>query len=119
MPWTNIITNPRFGTLITASGSAHTWSTNSRENRLTPFANDPTTDPTAEALFIRDEDSGDLWSPTPGPLDRTAESGRVVVRHTSGLTHFSRQTHGIGHELAVFVDDHDPVNFSLLSIAND
>jgi len=56
MPWTNIIANPHFGTLITASGSAHTWAGNSRENRLTPFANDPIADPTSEALFIRDDE---------------------------------------------------------------
>ena len=119
MPWTNVIANPRFGTMITASGSAHTWSANSRENRLTPFANDPTSDPTAEALFIRDEESGDFWSPTPGPLVRTADSGRVVVRHTAGLTHFSRHTHGISHALDFFVDTDDPVKFSLLTLGND
>ena len=116
MPWTNVIANPRFGTMITVSGSAHTWSENSRENRLTPFANDPTSDPTAEALFIRDDESGDFWSPTPGPLVRTAGSGRVVVRHSAGLTHFSRHTHGISHTLDVFVDTEDPVKFSRLTI---
>ena len=119
MPWTNVIANPRFGTMITASGSAHTWSANSRENRLTPFANDPTGDPTAEALFIRDEESSAFWSPTPGPTVRTAESGSVVVRHTAGLTRFSRHTHGISHALDVFVDIDDPVKFSLLTIGND
>ncbi len=119
MPWTNVIANPRFGTMITASGAAHTWSTNSRENRLTPFANDSTADPTAEALFIRDDDSGESWSPTPGPLARAADAGRIVVRHTAGATHFSRHAHGIAHVLDVFVDADDPVKFSLLTLAND
>ena len=59
-PWVNVIANPGFGTIVTASGSAFTWSRNSRENRLTPFANDPVTDPTAEAIFIRDDDTGDV-----------------------------------------------------------
>ena len=68
MPWANVIANPHFGTIVTASGSAHTWSGNSRENRLTPFANDPVSDPTAEALFVRDDDTGESWSPTPGPM---------------------------------------------------
>jgi cyclic beta-1,2-glucan glucanotransferase len=119
MPWTNVIANPRFGTVITASGSATTWSDNSRENRLTPFANDPTTDPTAEALFIRDDDTGESWSPTPGPLARTEGGGRVVIRHGAGFTRFSRHAHGIGHDLAVFVHVEDPVKFSLLTITND
>ena len=60
LPWANVIANPQFGTIVTASGAAHTWSDNSRENRLTPFANDPVSDPTAEALFIRDDDIGRL-----------------------------------------------------------
>jgi cyclic beta-1,2-glucan synthetase len=117
MPWVNVIANPRFGTIVTASGAAHTWSGNSRENRLTPFANDPITDPTGEALFVRDEETGESWSPTPGPLARTA-AGRSIVRHTAGLTQFSRAAHGIIHDLDVFVDAEDPVKFSLLTLTN-
>jgi cyclic beta-1,2-glucan synthetase len=119
LPWANVIANPDFGTVVTASGSAHTWSGNSRENRLTSFANDPVVDPTAEALFIRDDESGDAWSPTPGPMRRHLGSGRFVVRHSAGATHFSRVTRGIHHELDVFVDVDDPVKFSLLNLTND
>ena len=118
MPWTNVIANPGFGTVITASGSAHTWSGNSRENRLTPFANDPVGDPTAEALFIRDDETGESWSPTVGPLPRAQTSGACVVRHTAGATRFSRTTHGIDHDLDVFVDADDPVKFSVLTLTN-
>jgi len=118
MPWTNFIANPQFGTVITASGSAHTWSGNSRENRLTPFANDPIVDPTGEALFVRDDETGESWSPTPGPITR-ADGGRCFVHHSAGITRFSRATHGIGHELDVFVDAVDPVRFSVLTLAND
>ena len=74
LPWANVIANPAFGTVVTASGSAYTWAGNSRENRLTPFANDPVSDPTAEALFVRDDETGEAWSPTPGPMRRTATS---------------------------------------------
>ena len=119
LPWTNVIANAGFGTVVTASGSAHTWSENSRENRLTSFANDPVVDPTAEALFIRDDESGDAWTPTPGPMARHAASGQFVVRHSAGVTHFSRVTRGIRHELDVFVDVDDPVKFSLLTLTND
>ena len=117
MPWANVIANPSFGTVVTTSGAAHTWCGNSRENRLTPFANDPVSDPTAEALFVRDDDSGESWSPTLGPLPRLPGS-HAVVRHTAGLTRFTRVSHGIGHELDVFVDAVDPVKFSILTLAN-
>jgi cyclic beta-1,2-glucan synthetase len=119
LPWANVIANAGFGTVVTASGSAHTWSENSRENRLTSFANDPVVDPTSEALFIRDDDSGDAWSPTPGPMTRHAMSGRFVVHHSAGVTRFSRATRGIRHQLEVFVDVDDPVKFSLLTLTND
>jgi cyclic beta-1,2-glucan synthetase len=119
LPWVNVIANSGFGTVVTASGSAHTWSENSRENRLTSFANDPVVDPTAEALFIRDDDSGDTWTPTPGPMARHQASGRFVIRHSAGVTQFSRTTRGIRHELDVFVDVDDPVKFSLLTLTND
>ncbi len=118
LPWANVIANPAFGTIVTASGSAFTWSENSRENRLTTFANDPVTDPTAEAIFIRDDETGEFWSPTPGPMSRTGGDGRCVIRHTAGLTRFSRVAHGLGQDLDVFVDAKDPVKFSLLTLTN-
>jgi len=118
MPWANVIANPGFGTIVTASGAAQTWSGNSRENRLTPFANDPVSDPTGEAIYIRDDETGDAWTPTPGPMIRSARSGRCVITHSAGLTRFARATHGITHELDVFVDADDPVKFSLLTLTN-
>ena len=119
LPWSNVIANPDFGTLITASGAAHTWSVNSRENRLTPFANDPVSDPTSEALFVRDEETGESWSPTPGPMPRNSASGRFLIRHSAGLTRFERVASGIRHDYEVFVDAKDPVKFSLLTLRNE
>jgi cellobiose phosphorylase len=118
MPWVNVIANPAFGTVVTESGGAYTWAENSRENRLTPHANDPVADATGEALFVRDDESGEVWSPTPGPLPRTALSGRFVVRHGAGATRFSRAAHGISHELEVFVAAADPVKLSVLTLTN-
>jgi cyclic beta-1,2-glucan synthetase len=119
MPWTNVISNARFGTIVTASGASHTWSENSRENRLTSFANDPIVDPTSEAVFVRDDDSGDAWSPTPGPMRRDRTSGRFVIRHAAGVTEFARTTRGIRHRLDVFVDVEDPVKYSRLTVTNE
>ncbi len=119
LPWVNVIANPTFGTVVTASGAAHTWSMNSRENRLTPFANDPVTDPTSEALFVRDEETGEIWSPAPGPLPRSPSSGRFLIRHSAGHTRFERLANGIRHDLEVFVDVKDPVKFSRLTLTNE
>src|SRR5439155_20731 len=70
LPWVNVIANERFGTLVGATGAAWTWCDNSRENRLTPFANDPVGEFSGEALYLRDEDQGLVWGATPGPLPR-------------------------------------------------
>ncbi|MEW6681464.1 MAG: hypothetical protein AB1451_00865 [Nitrospirota bacterium] len=118
LPWVNVIANPHFGTVITASGSAYTWSENSRENRLTPFANDPISDPTGEAIFLRDEDAGDVWSATPGPVRRHRESPRFVIRHSAGVSRFTLADHGLVQELAVFVAAEDPVKISVLTVTN-
>jgi cyclic beta-1,2-glucan synthetase len=119
LPWANVIANPAFGTVVTAAGAAYTWSESSRENRLTPFANDAVCDPTAEALYVRDDETGEVWTPTPGPMPRAPTDGRVVIRHSAGLTRFTSATHGLRQDLEVFVDAVDPVKFSLLTLANE
>src|SRR4029450_7669128 len=103
-PWVNIIANPSFGTIVTASGSSFTWAENSRENRLTPFWNDPVSDPTAEALFVRDDDTGEIWSPTPGPMRRGPNNGRCLIPHSDCATTFARADSHIEHALKVFVE---------------
>jgi cyclic beta-1,2-glucan synthetase len=118
LPWSNVLANPRFGSLVTTSGSSYSWHENSRENRLTPFANDPVTDPTSEAIFLRDEDSGVVWGATPAPLGRSPRSPRWVVRHAPGVTRFARAAGGVGQELAVFVARDAPVKLSVLTLTN-
>jgi cyclic beta-1,2-glucan synthetase len=118
MPWCNILANPDFGTVVSSSGSSFTWAENSRENRLTPFANDPLSDPTSEAIFLRDEDGGEVWGATPGPLPRRPDGGRWIVTQRAGGTRFSHAAHGIRHDLDLFVHWEDPVKFSVLTIKN-
>jgi cyclic beta-1,2-glucan synthetase len=117
-PWANVLANESFGTVVTASGSSFTWSENSRENRLTPFENDPLTDPTSEALYLRDEETGERWSVTPGPTPRTTDGPRFIVRHGPGASRFPHRRSGLRHELTVFAAADDPVKVSLLRLTN-
>jgi cyclic beta-1,2-glucan glucanotransferase len=117
LPWSNVLANPTFGTIVSSSGSAFTWAENSRENRLTPFANDPLTDPTGEAFYLRDEDSGAAWGATPGPL-RRANAGRWVIRHGAGVTRYQHAVDGMHQELAVFVAPEDSVKLAVLTLTN-
>ena len=86
-PWINVIANPNFGFQVGTEGGGSTWSANSRENQLTPWSNDPVTDRSGEALYLRDLDSGDLWSATALPIRDDAVT--YVARHGRGYSRFT------------------------------
>lgn len=116
-PWSNVLANPSFGSLVTASGTAMTWSSNSRENRLTPFANDSVTDPLSEAVLVRDEETGEVVGATPGARPRQ-KTGRWRVTHEPGLSRYRRTAGGVARTLDTFVAREDPVKVSLLTLEN-
>jgi len=114
-PWVNVIANPQFGTLISESGSAATWSENAHEFRLTPWSNDPVCDPNAEAFYLRDEEDGRVWSPTLLPSGGAAP---YVTRHGFGYSVFEHIEDGIESELTVYVAIDASVKFAVLKLAN-
>ncbi len=99
-PWVNVIANPTFGTMVSETGSGFTWYGNSQRNRLTGWSNDPVLDPATEVLYIRDEETGDYWSPTSAPI---REQTAYRARHGAGYTVFEHNSQGIEQELTVFV----------------
>ena len=114
-PWVNVLANPYFGTLVSESGSAYTWVENCHEFRLTPWNNDPVTDTTGEAFYVRDDQTGEFWSPTPLP----ARGGTpYVIRHGFGYSVFEHTEHGIASELTVYVAMDAPVKFAVLKLHN-
>ncbi|NQT60426.1 MAG: cyclic beta 1-2 glucan synthetase [Bacteroidetes bacterium] len=115
-PWSNVIANPHFGTVVSESGMSYTWSGNAHEFRLTPWYNDPVSDVSGEALYIRDEESGEFWSPT--LLPRCGKEP-YVSRHGFGYSVFEHSELGIHSELCVFVALAAPVKFMILKIRND
>ncbi|HEV2883412.1 MAG TPA: glucoamylase family protein [Pyrinomonadaceae bacterium] len=115
-PWSNVIANQRaFGFQVSETGAGFTWSINSRENRLTPWSNDPVSDPPGEIVYLRDEDTGTVWSATPLPI---RESEPYVIRHGQGYTVFEHTSHGISQELLLFAPLDAPVKISLLRLRN-
>ncbi len=115
-PWVNVLANPHFGTVISESGQSYTWGENAHEFRLTPWSNDPVSDNGGEAFYLRDEDTGHFWSPS--PLPRRGQ-GDYVTRHGFGYSVFEHTEAGITSELSVFVAPDDAVKFSVLKIRND
>ena len=115
-PWTNVLANPQFGCLVTEGGLGYTWAGNSQMNRLTPWSNDPTSDPPSEVLYLRDEETSELWTPTPLPL---GPIGTVTVRHGQGYTRYSHASRDLDQDLLVFVPPDDPVKLVRLTLRND
>jgi len=115
-PWLNVIANPSFGFQVSESGSGYTWSGNSHENQLTPWSNDPVSDPVSEAIYVRDDESGELWSPTAQPI--RCEGSTYVARHGAGYSRFEHLHDGIDLDLVQFVPLDDPLKISVLTIEN-
>jgi len=115
-PWVNIIANPDFGFQVSESGAGYTWSSNSQENQLTPWSNDPVCDAPGEAFYLRDEETGELWTPTALPI--RIEDTRYTARHGHGYSRFEQNSHGILSELLQFVSWDDPVKISTLILEN-
>ena len=114
-PWINVIANPGFGFQVSAEGSGHVWSENSRENQITPWSNDPVTDPAGEAIFLHDLDTGHIWTPTALPI---RGPGTYIARHGFGYSTFQHDAHGIAAEMVQFVPLDAPVKVSRLRLRN-
>ena len=115
LPWINVIANPKFGFQISESGSGYSWSLNSRENKLTPWSNDPVQDFSGEILYLRDESTGQVWSPTPSPI---RETEKYVIKHGQGYTTFQHLSHGLDQELLLFVPIDRPIKIIKLKLHN-
>ncbi len=114
-PWINVIANPGFGFQISALGSGHVWAGNSRENQLTPWSNDPVSDPAGEAIYLHDLETGQTWTPTALPI---RNGGLYVARHGFGYSRFEHAAHGIGARMVQFVPMDDPIKITRLRVHN-
>ena len=114
-PWSNVIANPLGGFLVTERGAGCTWAENAYFYRLTPWRNDPVSDPISDIIYLRDNDSGELWSPTPAPI---SGEGSYSVRHGAGSSTFEHQHEGIHTELLLGMPEDAAVKLSVLRIAN-
>ncbi len=119
LPWINIMANPTFGAFVSESGSEFVWGRNSQNDRLTPWFNDPISDPAGTAIYIRDDDIGVAWSPTPQPI---REKDAYRARHGQGYTNFEHNSHAIEQRLLIFVPVDDaggqPVRLQRLRLRN-
>jgi len=115
-PWINVVANPAFGFQVATEGGGFTWSVNSRDNQLTPWSNDPVSDRSGEAFYLRDDDTGELWNPTAQPI--RDEAATYVAHHGWGYSRFQYEAQGIATDLLQYVPVDDPIKISRLGIRN-
>jgi cellobiose phosphorylase len=116
LPWVNVLANPNFGTVVSESGLAYTFGENAHEFRLTPWGNDPVADCRGEAFYLRDEERGHFWSPSPQPCQGSTP---YVTRHGFGYSVFEHTERGIRSELWVYVALDAAVKFAVLKVKNE
>ena len=114
-PWCNVIANPLCGCLVTESALGYTWAENSGENRLTPWLNDPVSDEPAEALYLRDEETAAVWTPTRLPVP---DGGAYQTRHGAGYTEFRHNSRGLVQSMRVYATPHAPLKIVRLRVRN-
>ena len=120
-PWINVIANSHFGFQVAADGGGYTWAQNSRENQLTPWSNDPVSNPSGEAIYVRDEDSLQLYSATAQPLQGTTgqeSKGTFIAHHGFGYSRFEHSSDGLALSLVQYVALLDPIKISRLTLHN-
>jgi len=115
-PWINVIANPHFGFQVAADGSGFTWALNSREHQITPWSNDPVTDRPGEVLYLRDEETGEVWGPTATPIRDPGAT--YTARHGQGYSRFELAARDLELDLSMFVPTRDPIKISRLRIRN-
>jgi cyclic beta-1,2-glucan synthetase len=116
-PWINVIANENFGFLVSESGSGFTWSLNSHENQITPWSNDHVIDPPTEVIYLRDESTGEVWTPTALPI--RSDDAVYKTHHGQGYTRFTHVSRGISAELVQFVPVSDSIKISQLTLQNE
>ncbi len=117
VPWINVVANRGFGFQVSAEGGGYTWARNSRENALTPWSNDAVSDRPGEAIYLRDEETGELWTPTPSPIRH--EHAHYRCTHGPGYTRFDQRSHGLALTQVCFVPGDDPIKICRLTLHNE
>jgi len=114
-PWINVISNEDFGFHISEAGAGYTWCGNSRENKITPWSNDYIRDPLGEALYIKDNVSGNYFSISPKPV---RDSGDYLIKHSFGYSEFNHTAYDLKGKLEVFAPKGERVKIQRVTLEN-
>ncbi|MBP9120171.1 MAG: glycosyl transferase family 36 [Ignavibacterium sp.] len=100
-PWVNVISNGKYGLVISQIGGGFSWDTHSEFNRLNRWHQDLVQDNWGKYFYIKDNLTGDVWSPTWMPVK--TELDFYQVAYGFGYAKFTSEYKGIKIILTVFI----------------
>lgn len=113
--WSHVMSNEKFGTLVTNNMGGFTWSKNSRLNRITAWSNNSIDDEPSEIIYIKDKDLMESWSV--GKLPKPDDNEYSVI-YGFGYAKYYHSSCGITQEAEVFVPTKDSVKVNILNLKN-
>lgn len=113
--WSNILANPKFGTVVTQNLGGFTWRSNSRLNRISAWNNSPSMDIPSEIIYIKNQDTGHIWNLSEN-LNKNNQEYHIT--YGFGYVNLKTITDGILQEIETFVAMDDSIKINILKIKN-
>ena len=115
-PWVNVISNGKYGLVVSQNGGGFSWDTHSEFNRLNRWHQDLVQDNWGKYFYFKDDKTGDVWSPTWMPVKTELDSYKVV--YGFGYSKFISEYKGLKVTLTVFVPVGDDLEIWSFKIEN-
>jgi cellobiose phosphorylase len=115
-PWVNVISNGDYGLVISQAGGGFSWLTHSEFNRLNRWHQDLVQDNWGKYFYVKNEDTGEVWSPTWMPAKTELDFYQVI--YGFGYAKFESEFKGIRILLTVFIPLNDQIEIWNFQIQN-
>ncbi|MGC8545292.1 MAG: GH36-type glycosyl hydrolase domain-containing protein [Athalassotoga sp.] len=119
MPWINILTNGRYGSVYSQSGSGYSFYIDASQSLLTRWVQDLVKDDYGKYIYIRDDETGEIYSPTFQPVQH---KGKYTITFSPGLVKFNAKFSKFDVEMNVTIpmdDDGELINLSFKNKSKD
>lgn len=114
-PWSNVLTNEKFGTIVTSNMGGYTWSKNSRLNRISSWINMPDNDIPSEIIYLKDMMYNKKWTLNFSPMP---DENNYYVFYGFGYAKYYHASLGIIQETEVFVPKNYGVKINIIRFKN-
>lgn len=111
--WSNIIANPKMGTVTTENFGGYTWINNCRLNRITTWENDAIQDFQTETIIIKENDKKEYWK-----LGSDSNKNSYQVKYGLGYSKYIQINNDIVQENHVFVPINGQVKINHITLKN-